>query len=75
MATGNFQLTIADCSSMSQPSVYKYVSLVSRAIASLAPEVIKFPQPAEEQTAMEKLGMIGGMPGVIGCIDTFLLLV
>ncbi len=69
MATGNFQLSIADCSDVSQPSVSKYVSLVSRAIASLAPEVIKFPQPADEEQAMEKFGLIGGMPGAIGCID------
>lgn len=69
MATGNFQLSIADCSDVSQPSVSKYVNLVSRAIASLAPEVIKFPQPVDEERAMAKFGIIAGMPGVIGCID------
>ena len=69
MASGNFQLSIAGKSNVSQPSVSKYVKCVSTAIASLAPEVIKFPQPAEERQVMEKFVSIGGMPDVIGCIN------
>ena len=61
MATGNYQLAIADYSDMSQPSISKYVNRVSRAIASLAPEVIRFSQPAEGQV-MEKLVFMDGMP-------------
>ncbi len=62
MVTGSFQLSIAGCSDMSQPSVCKYLRLVSRCIASLTPEFIKFPQPTEEEQAMEKFGIIAGMP-------------
>ena len=54
---------------MSQPSVSKYINHVSRAIASLAPEIMTFPEPAEEGQVMQKFVFMGGMPGVIGCID------
>ncbi|KAK4299332.1 hypothetical protein Pmani_028391 [Petrolisthes manimaculis] len=45
VATGNFQLTLGDCTDMSQSSVSKIVKNVCIAIASLAPEYIKFPNP------------------------------
>ena len=54
---------------MSQPSVSKIVKNVSAAIASLAPEIIKFPNPATEGQVMQQFSAIAGMPGVIGCVD------
>lgn len=69
LATGDYQLTLADCSDMSQPSVCRIVMNVSAAIASLAQDYIKFPNPAAEGQVMQDFSAIAGMPGVIGCID------
>lgn len=69
MATGNFQLTLGDCTDMSQPSVCICLRHVSAAIARLAPEYIKFPDPANENDIMQQFTRIAGMPGVIGCVD------
>ncbi|XP_042226263.1 putative nuclease HARBI1 [Homarus americanus] len=69
MATGNFQITLGDCSDMSQPSVSKCVRNVSDAVATLAPDYIKFPFPEREEEFLQEFASIAGMPGVIGCID------
>nr|XP_027220134.1 putative nuclease HARBI1 [Penaeus vannamei] len=49
MATGSFQLSVADCTDVAQPSVCKYLRIVAKAIADLAPEFISFPEPEQEQ--------------------------
>ncbi|XP_042228180.1 putative nuclease HARBI1 [Homarus americanus] len=69
MATGKFQITLGDCSDMSQPSVSKCVRNVSAAIATLAREYIKFPSPEREEEFMQEFASIAGMPSVIGCVD------
>ena len=69
LSTGNFQLTIGDCTDMSQPSVSKIVSNVSVVIANLAADYIQFPNPATEKNEMRKFFTTGGMPGIIGCVD------
>ncbi|KAG7157148.1 nuclease HARBI1-like 8, partial [Homarus americanus] len=62
MATGNFQLTLGDCSDMSQPNVSKFVRNVSAAIATLAPDYIKFPFLEREEEFMQEFASIAGMP-------------
>jgi len=69
MATGNFQLSMADCSDVPQFSVSRCVSVIVVRIAELAPRHIKFPEPINEETIMSQFSVIDGMPGVIGCID------
>lgn len=69
MATGSFQLIISDCHDVSQPTVSRCVSRVSRAIASMRPEVIKMPTHDESLNVMQDFKNIGHMPGIIGCID------
>nr|XP_027222964.1 putative nuclease HARBI1 [Penaeus vannamei] len=69
LATGSFQLRMADCSQMSKTSVCKFVGLTARAIASLASEYIKFPDARKVVANIQKFQMIAGMPGVIGCVD------
>lgn len=62
-------MTVGDCTDLSQPSVSKIVSSVSAAIGYLAADHIKFPNVASERNEMRKFFTIGGMPGVIGCVD------
>ncbi|XP_069981503.1 putative nuclease HARBI1 [Penaeus vannamei] len=69
MTIGSFQLSVADCTDMAQPSVCKYLRIVAKAIADLAPGFIGFPAPEQEQTTMNEFFSIARMPGVIGCID------
>lgn len=77
LATGSFQLTTADTIGISQPSASKCISSITRKIASLAPNVITFPDEAEARTI--QIGFYnlvpsrhpGGkpFPGVIGAVD------
>lgn len=60
---------MGDCTDMSQPTASKCICKVSAAIAELAPDFIKFPDPSEEGEVMQQFSNIAGMPGVIGCID------
>ncbi|XP_042867539.1 putative nuclease HARBI1 [Penaeus japonicus] len=69
MASGSFQLSIADCLEMSVASVCKYLAYVTRAIAALAPEYIQFPSPSNVAGFVENFQSVAGMLGVIGCID------
>ncbi|KAG0727918.1 putative nuclease HARBI1 [Chionoecetes opilio] len=69
LATGNFQLTLADTADMSQPSVSRCLKTVVHAIAEVAPRYIRFPTPAEEAGVMQAFSTIAGMPGCIGCLD------
>ncbi|KAK3858147.1 hypothetical protein Pcinc_035640 [Petrolisthes cinctipes] len=47
LATGSFQLSVADCADMAVSSVCRSVGRISQLIAYLAPDYIKFPTPAE----------------------------
>ncbi|XP_069992780.1 putative nuclease HARBI1 [Penaeus vannamei] len=69
MARGSFQLSVADCTDVAQPSVCKYLRIVAKANADLAPEFISFPEPEQEQGTMNEFFSIARIPGVIGCID------
>lgn len=69
LASGSYQLSMGDCNDMSQPTASKCICKVSAAIAELAPDFIKFPEPEEEEKIMQQFSSIAGMPGVIGCID------
>ena len=69
LATGSFQLCVADCGEMSAASGCRFVQRVSRMIASLAPTYIKFPAPNEARQKTTDFFKISGMPGVLGCID------
>nr|XP_027219885.1 putative nuclease HARBI1 [Penaeus vannamei] len=66
LATGSFQLGMADCSQMSKTSVCKFVGLTARAIASLASEYLKFPDAKDVAANIQKFQTIAGIPGVIG---------
>lgn len=69
IATGSIQKTSGDYTDMSQSSASNCVRNVAAAIAQLAPEYIKFPEPSEEEGLMRQFARHGGMPGVIGCVD------
>ena len=69
LATGNFQLTLADTADMSQASVSRCIRRVVHAIAEVAPRYIRFPTPEEESAVMQAFFTIAGMPGCIGCVD------
>nr|XP_027233032.1 putative nuclease HARBI1 [Penaeus vannamei] len=69
MARGSFQLSLANCTDVAQPRVCKYLRIVAKAIADLAPEFISFPEPEQEQGTMNEFFSIARIPGVIGCTD------
>ena len=69
LATGNHQLTVSDCYDVSQPSVSRFCSRVTRAIARMSHDVIRIPTPNDTVKVMEDFMLIAGMPGVCGCID------
>lgn len=68
-ATGCFQFSVADCTDVAQPSVCKYLRLVAKTIADLAPEVITSPAPEHEQQTMNQFFSIERMLGVTRCIN------
>lgn len=69
-ATGTFQLVISDLSGVVKSTVCRSVHKVSRAIASLRSQYIKFPQSdAERMQTMREFYAIAQFPGVLGSID------
>lgn len=60
---------MADTVEMSQASVCRCVGSISRLIAYLAPDNIKFPTPEEGHLQAQKFYVVGEMPGVLGCVD------
>ena len=72
-ASGDLQLSMGDCNSMSQQSVSVCVKNVTSAICHLVADYIKFPTPAEEYNNMRLFEEVAGMPGIIGCIDGVLI--
>ena len=69
-ATGTFQLVISDLSGVVKATVCRYVHKVSRVIAGLRSQYIKFPQTdAERMQTMREFYAIAQFPGVLGSID------
>ncbi|KAG7169735.1 nuclease HARBI1-like 10, partial [Homarus americanus] len=69
MATGSHQIAIGDCYYVSQTCVSLYLASVSRAIASLSEQFIKFPAGNNLFKTVQAFYNIARMPGVIGSID------
>lgn len=69
MASGSHQMEVADSYDVSQQLISIVLARVSRALAGLAREYVKFPSPNALTTVIEDFYAIAGMPGVIGCID------
>ncbi|KAK3875392.1 hypothetical protein Pcinc_012238 [Petrolisthes cinctipes] len=69
LATGSFQLSVADCADMAVSPVCRCVGRISQLIAYLAPDYIKFPTPAEGHRLAQEYFSVAGIPGVTGCID------
>ena len=57
--TGDLQLNMGDCSTMSQQSVSMGVKNVTYAICQFAADYIKFPRPAEENDVMRLFEEVG----------------
>ncbi|KAK4326024.1 hypothetical protein Pmani_003447 [Petrolisthes manimaculis] len=53
-ATGDLQLSMGDCSDMSQQAVNNCIKTVTYAICQLSADYIKFPGPAEEYNIMRQ---------------------
>ncbi|KAI8440283.1 hypothetical protein MSG28_001639 [Choristoneura fumiferana] len=72
-ATGTFQIVHGDMMHISQSTVCYIVKRVSRALALLMPEFIKFPANLRKtKEEFEKLGCVGRAPGlknIVGAID------
>ncbi|XP_046975194.1 putative nuclease HARBI1 [Vanessa cardui] len=72
-ATGSFQIVCGDIMHISQLTVCNIVKRVSRALAMLMPDFIKFPANLRNiKAAFENLGCIGRAPGlknIVGAID------
>jgi hypothetical protein len=69
-ATGTFQLVISDLSGVVKSTVCRTVHKVSRALASLRSQYIKFPMSdAERMQTMREFYAIAQFPGVLGSID------
>lgn len=62
-------MTISDCYDVSQPTVSRCISRVSRAVASMSHDFIRMPAEHESLQVMEDFARIGNMLGIIGCID------
>lgn len=69
MAHGSHQTVIGDCYNVSQTSVSRCVSRVSRAIARRRETYVKFPDADAVRQTVDDFYAIDSMPGVIGCID------
>lgn len=72
-ATGSFQIVCGDIMHISQSTVCNIVKRVSRALALLMPDFIKFPANLRKtKDDFENLGCIGRAPGlknIVGAID------
>jgi len=61
--TNSFQLVIADYSNVNQSTMCQLVKRVSKLIASLAPDFIKFPNVQEAAAVRQGFYAIAGFPG------------
>jgi len=69
-ATGTFQLVVGDTFSINKATVCRIVHRVSKAIASLRSQYVKFPLPGQEQRdTMQLFYSKSKIPGIIGAID------
>lgn len=68
-ATGSFQLLQADLFQVSQSTVSRIVSRISKKVASLRSRFIKLPAQAEISDIQRNFFRIASFPGVIAAID------
>lgn len=69
-ATGSFQLVVADLAGVHKSTVCRTVHRVSRAIAGLRSQYVKFARTDEERMqTMREFYAISQFPGVLGAID------
>lgn len=69
LATGNFQLTLADMADTSQADLSRCIRRVVHDIAKVAQRYFRFSIPEEESAVMQAFSTIAGMPGCTGCVD------
>ena len=70
LATGTFQLNVADHFGISQPSVSRSVWEVINALCNIAPRFIRYPKnDAEKGPIIRDLFAVAGIPLVTGLID------
>nr|XP_027228403.1 putative nuclease HARBI1 [Penaeus vannamei] len=69
MATGSFQLTIADTFDVSQQLVSKCTAKIVRAIASLLQDYVKRPSREHFSNIRNYYFEMSGFPGVLGAVD------
>lgn len=66
-ASGTFQINVGDHFNVSQPTVSRIVTKITRHIAGLRPQFICMPHnEVEKRQTVEKFYNIAGLPGVIG---------
>nr|XP_022910475.1 putative nuclease HARBI1 [Onthophagus taurus] len=69
-ATGSIQVVCGDLVNISQPTCSRIISEVSELLARKVPQYMKFPSTAAEVARHNrKFFLLGGFPGVNGCID------
>lgn len=69
-ASGSFQIVIGDTCGLSQPSISRAISSVSKELDKLWDETIYLPVDSREiQTIKQRFYDIGNFPNVIGCLD------
>nr|XP_027207049.1 putative nuclease HARBI1 [Penaeus vannamei] len=69
MATGSFQLTIADTFDVSQQLVSKCTAKIVRAIAFLLQDYVKRPSREHFSNIRNYYFEMSGFPGVLGAVD------
>ena len=69
LATGTFQTVIASAHGISQTSVLRCVTAVTKALTSIAPAYIYFPNTTRQKVIQEHFFKKYKFPLVLGCID------
>lgn len=68
--SGSFQLVTGDIIGISQPSVSKCITAVSKSICRrLCDQFIRLPSPEEAEDQKRAFFDLAGFPGVFSCID------
>ncbi|XP_064648763.1 putative nuclease HARBI1 [Lineus longissimus] len=67
--TGSFQILTGDSVQISQPTMCRVISQVTRALLALVPKVIKFPALDEIPNIVEEFHNIANFPSVLGLVD------
>ena len=69
IVTGSFQTVIAIAHGISEPSVSRWICVVSDALSSFAKEYITFPNKQKQTQVQHSFLNKAGFPLVLGCID------